>query len=183
MVAKRRCLIEFFDQAFTNAYLDFMPSLSWLLHEGKKMLFWRLHLLSIEFFFWNQFPQVLNSVEMFLVSLIYEADSIRIKLSVYTLPCVIFCVRSLVHCSGRWYEVKAYCFLADRTPVALTPDYGERRVRYADGVVDKSNGLYITVREGGYPQPHFGCYRVQCWEVVMRTLHSRTPVLILCLFL
>ncbi|BBN00021.1 hypothetical protein MPTK1_1g25790 [Marchantia polymorpha subsp. ruderalis] len=35
----------------------------------------------------------------------------------------------------------------DRTPVALTPDYGERRVRYADGVVDKSNGLYITVRE------------------------------------
>ncbi|KAL2652792.1 hypothetical protein R1flu_020920 [Riccia fluitans] len=36
---------------------------------------------------------------------------------------------------------------ADRVPVVLTPDYGEKKVRYADGVIDERNNRYITVRE------------------------------------
>ncbi|KAL3675531.1 hypothetical protein R1sor_025479 [Riccia sorocarpa] len=36
---------------------------------------------------------------------------------------------------------------ADGAPVALTLDYGQKKVRYADGVIDEQNNRYITVRE------------------------------------
>lgn len=39
-------------------------------------------------------------------------------------------------------------FLADSTPLPLTPDYGGPLVSYADGVFDARFNRYITVQEG-----------------------------------
>lgn len=64
----------------------------------------------------------------------------------------IWCRRICIVFSCSFFCFSKYIILnimsVGAPPIPITPDYGDRRVRYADGVIDSNLNRYITVMEG-----------------------------------